>query len=96
MRRSYYRNSNPGGYENKRPFFSKQPDTLVQTKKEPVPFFQTKGLATGRQGDKYEQEADSVADAVTSRSSTTAPILKKEISTIRPGSLNPLVNKRSS
>jgi hypothetical protein len=85
MKRSYYRNSNHGGYENKRPFFSKSPDTLVQTKKEPALFFQTMGLSAGRQGDKYEQEADSVADAVTSRSSTTTPILKKEISTIRPG-----------
>ncbi len=99
----YKRHKPPHGNEEKqqKTFFSKANDTAVQTKAE-QPFFQpaispfgggagggiqTK-LTVGQPGDKYEKEADNVADAVVNNSGGAAPaIQQKEISNIQRSTL---------
>ncbi len=84
----YKRNKPTHGNEEKqaKPFFAKANDTAVQAKAE-QPFFQAK-LAIGRPGDKYEKEADNVADAVVNNSGSAAPaIQQKEISSIQRSTL---------
>ncbi|MFK7771032.1 MAG: DUF4157 domain-containing protein [Saprospiraceae bacterium] len=66
---------------DKKPFFTKASDTSIQTKTE-QPFFQTK-LTVGQPGDKYEVEADAVADAVVNQSSIAPSVQNKEISSIQ-------------
>ncbi len=84
MKRSHRRHRNPQQKEeNKAPFFGKSTDTLVQTK----PFFQKKGLTIGQPGDKYEQEADAMADSVVNNSNSTPGVQQKEISSIQLESL---------
>ena len=62
------------------PFFSKANDqSPVQAK---GAFFQTK-LTIGQPGDKYEQEADNMADAVTNKTSNKPGVQKKNISGIQ-------------
>ena len=63
--------------ENKQPFFSKTKNKKVQAKKEDS-FFQPK-LTIGQPGDKYEQEADTMADAVVNKSDNTPAIQQKQI-----------------
>ncbi len=57
--------------ENKSPFFN-SPQGTVQTK-----------LTVGQPNDKYEQEADNMADAVVSNSSSKPDIQNKEIKRVR-------------
>lgn len=84
MKRSHRRHKNPQlKEENKAPFFGKRTDTAVQTK----PFFQKKGLTIGQPGDKYEQEADAMADSVVNNSNNTSGVQQKEISSIQRESL---------
>ena len=76
------RHRNPQKQDSKKqPFFTSN-KTLVQTKEDPA-FFQTK-LEIGQPGDKYEQEADTVADAVVDQSNDNTPVVQqKEISGIQ-------------
>jgi outer membrane protein OmpA-like peptidoglycan-associated protein len=78
------RHRNPsGGEREQQPFFSPTP---AQAKAEPQPFFQPK-LAIGRPGDKYEQEADAVAEQVVNGQGQAPAVQQKEISAIQRTSL---------
>tara|TARA_R110002020_G_scaffold83108_3_gene205908 strand:- start:16523 stop:18043 length:1521 start_codon:yes stop_codon:yes gene_type:complete len=84
MRRRYYRRKK-GIAKKEQPFF-KEGNAAVQTKEEKQPFFQTKGsegLTVGQPGDKYEVEADAMADAVMNNAPKSAAIQRKEISGIQ-------------
>ncbi len=84
MRRRYYRRKK-GIAKKEAPFF-KETKPMVQSKEEKQPFFQTKGeegLTTGQPGDKYEVEADAMADAVVNNSKAPTRIQAKEISSIQ-------------
>ncbi len=100
----YKKNKRPHGNEEKqqKPFFSKANDTAVQTKAGSEPFFKPiispfgggagggnqPKLKVGQPGDKYEKEADNVADAVINNNSGGAPaIQQKEISSIQRSTL---------
>ncbi|MEM6966422.1 MAG: DUF4157 domain-containing protein [Bacteroidota bacterium] len=72
--------------ESKKPFFSKASDTSIQPQSEQS-FFQPK-LTVGQPGDKYEQEADAVADAVVNKSNNTPAIQQKNISSIQKYATN--------
>ena len=88
MRHAYRRHRNPQTHEHQeQAFFSNKTNVAVQKKEERTPFFQANGLSIGRPGDKYEQEADSVADAVVSQPSNVPAIHKKEISSNQGESL---------
>lgn len=63
--------------KSSQPFFQKKSDVSVAEK----PFFQAK-LNIGQPGDKYEQEADAMADAIVSNQKTP-DIQSKEISSIQ-------------
>ncbi len=71
-----YRHRNVHSHDEgaKEPFFSKQNDINKSGQKNS--FFQTK-LSVNEPGDKYEQEADSVANAVVN-SKTSAPVLQQK------------------
>ena len=58
--------------ENKTPFFNSASGTAIQPK-----------LTIGQPNDKYEKEADSMADAVVNNTATTPAIQNKEISAIQ-------------
>lgn len=64
------------GKKNKTPFFHSSNGGAVQTK-----------LKVGQPGDKYEKEADSMADAVVNNSTSKPNVQKKEISSIQRESL---------
>ena len=84
MRRRYYRRKK-GIAKKEAPFF-KETKPMVQSKEEKQPFFQTKGeegLTIGQPGDKYEVEADAMADAVVNNSKAPTHIQAKEISSIQ-------------
>jgi len=84
MRRRYYRRKKSIAKKEK-PFF-KESSPSIQTKEEKRPFFQRKGnegLTMGQAGDKYEVEADAMADAVMSNSPKSAEIQRKEITGIQ-------------
>ena len=66
--------------QQQQPFFAKASDT-VQTKADTA-FFQPK-LTIGQPNDKYEKEADSVADSVVNRTGQQSAIQQKEISGIQ-------------
>lgn len=73
MRSTFRRPRNTSLHENQvQSFFSNR-----------TPFFQAKGLSIGQSGDKYEQEANKMADAVVNGSSSAPTINKKEISSIQ-------------
>ncbi len=61
--------------QESKPFFGKTSDTVVQ-KNENTPFFQTK-LTIGQPGDKYEKEADAVANSVVNRINQPVGVQKK-------------------
>ena len=82
MKRSFRRHRNPKGDKDRQPFFGKSKQRQAHTKKSDGAFFQTK-LTLGKPGDKYEKEADTVADAVVNQSTSTPEINKKEISSIQ-------------
>lgn len=72
------------------PFFTKSPQSLIQRKNENA-FFQTK-LSIGEPNDKYEKEADAVANAVVNKNQSTPALQQmahpghsvgKEISSIQ-------------
>ena len=63
------------------PFFSKTKNTGVQTKAEDA-FFQPK-LSIGQPGDKYEQEADAMADSIVNGSNNNASIQQKKADQIQ-------------
>mgnify|MGYP001336248637 CR=1 FL=1 len=65
------------------PFFSPVP---VQAKTDQQPFFQPK-LSIGRPGDKYEQEADAVAEQVVNGQGQAPAVQRKGISAIQRTSL---------
>ncbi len=65
-------------------FFNRKPKS--QTKASGGAFFQTK-LTIGQPGDKYEQEADKVADAVVNHQSHTPAIQAQEISSVQRATL---------
>lgn len=71
-----YRQRNPRTSDevSKEPFFSKQHDTPIATGK--GAFFQTK-LSVNEPGDKYEREADAVANAVVKHSPGAAGLQQK-------------------
>ena len=60
---------------------------MVQPGRSPDAFFQAKDLTIGKPGDKYEVEADKMADAVVSHSASTPDVQQQEISTIQRESL---------
>lgn len=76
-----HRNKNQNEKKDQ-PFFSKTTTPDVQTKEEETPFFQTK-LTIGEPGDKYEQEADQMADAVVNKTNDTPAVQPKEEGTIQ-------------
>lgn len=87
-----HRNGNPHLYgeneKKKTPFFSKEIRTPffnkgIQTKSENT----ADRLTVGKPGDKYEKEADAMADAVVNHSPPKPTIQNKEISTIQRESL---------
>ena len=73
---------NPHAHEAQKDshFFSQSP-TQVQ-KRDEMPFFQPQ-LTVGKPGDKYEQEADAVADAVVNSPAQGPAIQEKSISSIQ-------------
>ncbi len=75
-----HKNNNQKAEHQEQPFFDKASAKDVQTKEDP--FFQAK-LTVGQPGDKYEKEADAVADSVVSRSNKQPAIQEKEISKIQ-------------
>lgn len=79
--RRYRRHRNPETPEKKEtPFFTRSAEA-VQTKKDA--FFQPK-LAVGQPGDKFEREADNVADQVVNKQPSNANALqRKEISAVQ-------------
>ena len=84
MKRRYYRRKK-GIAKKEQPFF-KEGSPALQTKEEKQPFFQTKGsegLTVGQPGDKYEVEADAMADAVMNNAPKSAEIQRKEITGIQ-------------
>ena len=89
MKRSFRRHRNIQPKEkNERPFFGAKQNNSKQ------PFFQAKGIKIAQPGDKYEKEADSMADAVVNNQSTPG-IQQKEISAIQRESLStPLEDER--
>ncbi|MEO1259499.1 MAG: DUF4157 domain-containing protein [Bacteroidota bacterium] len=76
-RQKNHRSEDP---QKNQPFFSKTSDT-VQARQEDA-FFQPK-LTIGQPNDKYEQEADAVADAVVDHAGPTPAVQQKEISSIQ-------------
>lgn len=82
-----YRHRNPKAESEQKPasFFTHAGKGKVQTKKD-SPFFQTK-LTVGEAGDKYEQEADAVANQVVDNSQSAAggppPVQRKKINKIQ-------------
>jgi len=80
-RRSKRHKNKNKGEETKEPFFSKSDQTKVQ-KKEDNTFFQTK-LSIGQPGDKYEKEADTMADAVVNKTNNTPEVQQKEVDQIQ-------------
>ena len=86
--RSYRRHKNPQQGDNKeQPFFAKEANQLAETKAVKPSFFQKKGLTVGKPDDKYEQEADAMADAVVNNAANAPPVQQKEISSIQRESL---------
>ncbi|MCK5207358.1 MAG: hypothetical protein KAQ79_05040, partial [Cyclobacteriaceae bacterium] len=84
MRRSY-RNRNPHTQDKtKEPFFNNKTKSKTGDSK---PFFQTKGLKVDSPGDKYEQEADSMAKAVVNQAASKPQIQQKEMGAIQRESL---------
>ncbi len=77
-----YRHRNPHSHDEsaKEPFFSKQND--INKTGQRSAFFQAK-LSVNEPGDKYEQEADSVANAVVSNHASGNPLQQKNISNIQ-------------
>ena len=76
-----HRNTHSNEGKEQQPFFSKSNDTPVQKKENPA-FFQPK-LTVGQPNDKYEKEADSVADSVVNKSAEKPTIQKQDISSIQ-------------
>jgi hypothetical protein len=72
--------------EQPQPFFTGKGAGLARNNPENAPFFQAK-LAIGQPGDKYEQEADTVANRVVSGQDNSTPVQAKEISTVRRSEL---------
>jgi peptidoglycan hydrolase-like protein with peptidoglycan-binding domain len=68
--------------ESHQPFFSGKTADVLQSKPENTSFFQAK-LSVGQPGDKYEQEADAVANRVVSGQENSPQIQSKEISTVQ-------------
>ncbi len=78
------KNQQPGE-QKESPFFQKMEQK--EEEKQDESFFQTK-LTVGQPGDRYEKEADSVANAVVNRSNHETPsVQEKEISSIQRTSL---------
>lgn len=83
MRRRYYRRKITIA-KKEQPFFLGV-DNMVHTKEEKQPFFQTQGdgLKVGQPEDKYEQEADAMADAVMGQEQPGTSVLGEDQSTIQ-------------
>ena len=79
-----HRNPQPQEAKDQQPFFNKAGKQAVQTKAEP--FFQAK-LTVGLPGDKYEQEADAVADKVVNGNGQQPAVQQQGISSIQRGTL---------
>ena len=87
MSKSYRRHRNPKGKDKEQTtFFGKSKLTQKGHPKSDGAFFQTK-LNIGKPGDKYEKEADSVADKVVNQSNPSAEVSRKEISSIQRATL---------
>ena len=69
------RNAHTHDELQQQPFFSKQND--INKSGQNSGFFQAK-LAIGKPGDKYEQEADAVANAVVNRQAGNAPVIQQK------------------
>jgi len=74
------KNNRSEDQKQRQPFFSKASDT-VQTKQENA-FFQPK-LTIGQPNDKYEKEADAVADSVVNKTNQQPAVQQKKISSIQ-------------
>ncbi len=85
MAYKYYRRplNNQKIDKKEQPFFSKTMDRSPQAESKGHAFFQKKGLSIGQPGDKYEQEADAMADAVVNHASPNSQLQKKEINSIQ-------------
>ena len=87
FRSTYYsrRHRNPPVHDEQQaalqPFFTKAASHAVQ-QKPGASFFQTK-LSIGQPNDKYEKEADTVANAVVNNQAATPVVQQKEISSIQ-------------
>ncbi|MEO9146838.1 MAG: DUF4157 domain-containing protein [Ginsengibacter sp.] len=77
-----YRHRNPHSHDEgaKEPFFSKQND--INKPEQRSTFFQAK-LSVNEPGDKYEREADSVANAVVNNKVSLPDVQQKKISSIQ-------------
>jgi len=77
-----YRHRNPRSQDEqaKEPFFSAQNDTNKTSQKNT--FFQAK-LSVNEPGDKYEQEADSVANKVVNQQNSSPVLQQKQLSSIQ-------------
>ena len=77
-----YRHRNPNLQDEnaKEPFFAKQNDTNKPGQRSP--FFQAK-LSVNQPGDKYEREADSVANAVVNHKTHSPDVQQKKIGSIQ-------------
>ncbi len=75
-----HKNNHQEAESQETPFFDKTQTKELQKKEDP--FFQAK-LTVGRPGDKYEREADAVADSVVSGGNTNQIVQQKEISSIQ-------------
>ena len=69
------RNAHTHDELQQQPFFSKQND--INKSGQNSGFFQAK-LAIGKPGDKYEQEADAVANAVVNRQAGNVPVIQRK------------------
>ncbi len=85
MSYKYYRRplNNQKIDKKEQPFFSQTIDRSPRAESNNNAFFQKKGLTIGQPGDKYEQEADAMADAVVNHASSNSPLQKKEINSIQ-------------
>ena len=95
MKRAYRHRPATAAHENQQPFFT--PAMRSPLPMQPAPFFQAKGLKVGAAGDRYEREADAMANAVIHRSAAAPVVQQQDISTIQRESLaTPLEDEKLS
>ena len=93
MSRRSRRHRNPSQDNQDKKFFSNVHESPLSAGK--GAFFQAK-LAIGQPGDKYEQEADAVANAVVNQQSGASPVQQKEDAALQRYMTNPEVDERGT